>query len=400
MSVRANERGVASRPAGPGELKGAPMPNPAPPQENKPGDKPIPGTVGNFPVLGVPIRLHFTFLLLLVFLIFIGIGGKQSGLTTAVYIIALFGSVLAHEICHALVARLYGLRTSEIVMFPIGGVSRLEGQPKPRQELPIALAGPASNLVIGLALLATQHDFLPLATLSVPTDANLIERIAMGNLLLGLFNLLPAYPMDGGRILRSLIALRKPEDEATRIAAGAGQFFAVAMGLFGLLSGNFLLMFVALFVYLGAQQEGAAARGRSLTSGFPVRAAMITDFRTLSHGNTIREAGNLLLSTSQQDFPVMHGDEVLGLLSRSALMRAMLREGPESYVAAAMDRNFVRVPPDMDLAAALPLMTTAGHAALVMDGDKLAGMLTAENLYEFMLLRQVSLAQARMTHHE
>jgi Zn-dependent protease/CBS domain-containing protein len=376
------------------------MPDPAPPPNASPNDKPIPGTVGVLRIFGVPIRLHFTFLLLLVFLIFIGIGGKQSGMATAIYIIALFGSVLVHEVCHALVARLYGLRTSEIVMFPIGGVSRLEGQPKPRQELPIALAGPASNLVIGLVLLATQHDFLPLATLSVPTDANLVERIAAGNLLLGLFNLLPAYPMDGGRILRSLIALRKPEEEATQIAASAGQFFAVAMGLFGLLSGNFLLMFVALFVYLGAQQEGAAARGRSLTSGFPARAAMITDFRTLSHGNTIREAGDLLLSTSQQDFPVMHGDEVIGLLSRSALMRAMLREGPESYVAAAMDRNFLRVPPDTDLAVVLPQLLSAGHAALVMDGERLLGLLTAENLYEFMLLRQVSLAQARMTHRE
>jgi CBS domain-containing protein len=126
---------------------------------------------------------------------------------------------------------------------------------------------------------------------------------------------------------------------------------------------------------------------------------MITDFRTLSHGNTIREAGDLLLATSQQDFPVMHGEEVIGLLSRSALMRAMLREGPDSYVAGAMDRNFVRIPPDMDLAEALPQVTAAGPCALVMEGDRLLGLLTAENLYEFTLLRQVSLAQARIGHH-
>src|SRR5579864_6905382 len=120
------------------------MPDTIPPPNSQPASKsqeaPLPGTVGNLRLFGVPIRLHFTFLLLLVFLIFIGIGGKQSGLATAIYIIALFGSVLVHEICHVLVARLYGLRTSEIVMFPIGGVSRMEGQPKPRQELPIALA--------------------------------------------------------------------------------------------------------------------------------------------------------------------------------------------------------------------------------------------------------------------
>jgi len=357
------------------------------------------GTVGKLRLFGVPIRLHFTFLLLLVFLIFIGIGGKQTGVTTAVYVIALFASVLLHEMGHALVARLYGLKTREIVMYPIGGVSHLERQPTAREELLISLAGPVVNLVIAVALFASQRDFLPLETLRVPTDANLIERIAVGNVLLGLFNLLPAYPMDGGRILRSLIARFKTEDQATEMAAGAGRFLAVAMGLFGLLSSNFLLVFVALFVYLGAAQEGAAARGRSLTTGFPVRAAMITDFRTLSHGNTIREAGALLLATSQQDFPVMHGDEVIGLLSRSALMRAMLSEGPDAYVAGAMERNFVRISPDVDLAQALPLVSAAGSCALVMEGDRLVGLLTAEHLYEFILLRQVSLAQARTSHH-
>jgi Zn-dependent protease len=377
----------------------ASMSDPAPDQKTKQNEGRMPGTVGNLRLFGVPIRLHFTFVLLLVFLISIGLGGKQSGAATAVYILALFASVLLHEIGHVLVARWYGIGTREIVMFPIGGVSRLENQPKARQELLIVAAGPLVNLLIAIILLATQRNFFPLETLRVPTDANLIQRIAMGNLLLGLFNLLPAYPMDGGRILRSVIAFWKSEEEATQIAASAGQFLAVAMGLFGLLSGNFLLMFVALFVYLGAQQEGAAARGRSLTSGVPVKAAMITDFRTLSHGNTIREAGDLLLSTSQQDFPVMHGDEVVGLLTRSALMRGMLREGPDAYVAGVMERNFPRVPPDMDLAAALPILSAAGSSALVMDGDRLLGLLTAQNLYEYMLLRQVSIAQAKMSHH-
>jgi Zn-dependent protease/CBS domain-containing protein len=377
----------------------ASMSDPAPDQKTRQNEGRMAGTVGNLRLFGVPVRLHFTFVLLLIFLISIGLGGKQSGAATAVYILALFASVLLHEIGHVLVARWYGIGTREIVMFPIGGVSRLENQPKARQELLIVAAGPLVNLLIAVILLATQRNFVPLETLRVPTDANLIQRIAMGNLLLGLFNLLPAYPMDGGRILRSVIAFWKSEEEATQIAASAGQFLAVAMGLFGLLSGNFLLMFVALFVYLGAQQEGAAARGRSLTSGVPVKAAMITDFRTLSHGNTIREAGDLLLSTSQQDFPVMHGDEVVGLLTRSALMRAMLREGPDAYVAGVMERNFPRVPPDMELAAALPILSAAGSSALVMDGDHLLGLLTAQNLYEYMLLRQVSIAQAKMSHH-
>ncbi len=360
----------------------------------------IPGSVGAITLFGVPVRFHFTFVLLLVFLLFIGVGGNQSAATTALYIVGLFASVLLHELGHTLVAKRYGIRTLEIVMFPIGGVSRPERQPKAREELWIALAGPTVNLVIAIALLgwvATRQGFVALEQLKQPTDANLAERIALGNVMLWLFNLLPAYPMDGGRILRSFLALHRPEEEATRIAAGAGRALAVLMGLAGLLWSNFMLVFVAMFVYLGASQEGAAARGRIFTSGFPVRAAMITDFRTLQHGETIRDAGNLLLATSQHDFPVMHGDAVTGLLTRAALVRAMMSEGPDGYVAGAMDREFPRVSPDQPLSEALPLVSARGACALVMDQeDHLLGMLTSENLSEFILLRQATAAQSKL----
>jgi Zn-dependent protease/CBS domain-containing protein len=357
--------------------------------------------VGAVTVFGVPVRLHFTFILFLVFLVFIGVGGQQSGATTALYIVALFASVLLHELGHTLVAKRYGIRTIEIVMYPIGGVSRPERQPKAREELWIALAGPTVNLLIAvviLAWIASRQGFVALEQLRQPTDANLAQRIALGNLTLWLFNLLPAYPMDGGRILRSFLALHRPEEEATRMAAMAGQLLAVFMGLAGLLGGNFMLVFIALFVYLGATQEGQAARGRILTSGYPVEAAMITDFRTLQHGQTIRDAGDLLLATSQHDFPVMHGDAVIGLLTRAALVRAMLREGPDAYVSGAMDREFVRVLPNLPLTDALPLVSGSGACALVMDDEgQLKGMLTSENLSEFILLRQATnIANARV----
>ena len=365
--------------------------------------KPIPGSVGTVRIFGIPVRLHFTFVLLLVFLLFIGIGEKQSGASTVVYVLALFASVLLHELGHALVARRHGIGTTEIVMFPIGGVSRPERAMKPREELWIALAGPMVNFLIAGALLAwmaAQHGFLAFEQLRQPTDANLIERIALGNLVLGVFNLLPAYPMDGGRVLRSLLALRKSEAEATRIAAGAGQGLAILLGLAGLLWGNFMLVFVALFVYLGAAQEGAAVRGRILTTGYPVSAAMITDFRTLQHGDRIRDAGNLLLATSQHDFPVMHGDAVVGLLTRSRLVRAMLTEGPDAYVAGAMDREFTRLSPDTPLTDALPKVSAPGSCALVMDADDhLLGILTSEHLSQFLLLRQVSMVQSKEHAH-
>lgn len=359
-----------------------------------------PGSIGTIELFGVPVRLHFTFVLLLIFLVFIGVGGHQSGAMTALYILGLFASVLLHELGHTLVARHYGIRTLEIVMYPIGGVSRPERPPSAREELPIALAGPLVNFLIAIALaawVASRQGFVALEKLAEPTDANLAERLALGNLLLFLFNLLPAYPMDGGRILRSLLALRMPLDKATRTAAGAGQTLAILMGLAGLLWGNFMLMFVALFVYLGAFQEGAAARGRQFTAGYPVSAAMITDFRTLQHGETIRDAGNLLLTTSQHDFPVMHGSSVVGLLTRSALVKAMLNEGPEGYVAGAMDRNFTRIKPDQPLSEALPQMAGGGACALVMDDeDKLLGILTSEKLSEFVLLRQAAEAPHRV----
>jgi len=369
------------------------------PNDDKSRQKFIAGSVSIATIFGIPVRLHFTFILLLVFLVFIGVGGQQSGATTALYIVALFASVLLHEVGHSLVARHYGIHTLEIVMFPIGGVSRPERQPKASEEVWIALAGPTVNLLIALGLLAwvaARQGFVALTLLREPTDANLAERIAFGNLTLFLFNLLPAYPMDGGRILRSVLALRRPEEEATRVAAGAGQVLAALLGLAGLLWGNFILVFVALFVYLGASQEGMAARGRILTSGFPVHAAMISDFRTLQHGETIRDAGNLLLATSQHDFPVMHGESVIGLLTRSALVRAMLTDGPDAYVSSAMDREYARVSPDAPLTEALPLVSGTGACALVMDDEgKLKGMLTSENLSEFILLRQAALAQSK-----
>ena len=369
------------------------------PNDDKSRQKLIAGSVSIATIFGIPVRLHFTFILLLVFLVFIGVGGQQSGATTALYIVALFASVLLHEVGHSLVARHYGIHTLEIVMFPIGGVSRPERQPKASEEVWIALAGPTVNLLIALGLLAwvaARQGFVALTLLREPTDANLAERIAFGNLTLFLFNLLPAYPMDGGRILRSVLALHRPEEEATRVAAGAGQVLAALLGLAGLLWGNFILVFVALFVYLGASQEGMAARGRILTSGFPVHAAMISDFRTLQHGETIRDAGNLLLATSQHDFPVMHGESVIGLLTRSALVRAMLTDGPDAYVSSAMDREYARVSPDAPLTEALPLVSGTGACALVMDDEgKLKGMLTSENLSEFILLRQAALAQSK-----
>jgi Zn-dependent protease len=355
-----------------------------------------PGSVGSIRLMGVPIRLHFTFVLLLIFLL-IGLGSSQSPVNYFFFILAMVASVLLHELGHAFVSSRYGIRTLEIVMFPIGGVARTERPPKPREEFWIAVTGPLVNLLIAgamLAVLYSQKKTLDVLALGQPMDANLADRIILGNLILAGFNLLPAFPMDGGRMLRAVLSPFKSEYEATRIATWCGRMLALSMGLYGFIFMP-LLTFVAFFIYLGAANEGAASRGRNLTQGIPVRAAMMTGYHTLSHGSTIRDAANLLLSTSQQDFPVMHGDQVVGLLGRNALLRGMAMEGPDSYVAGFMDRAYISIAPDQDLADVLPHMANAGACVLVMDEGKLLGLLSSENLSQFLLLRSAGLQPAQ-----
>ena len=318
------------------------------------------GTVKGFRLLGVPVRLHFTFILLVIFLVVTDLGSRQSERAAMRFSWSGYSPACC---CMRWRTRWsasrFGVRTTEIVMFPIGGLSRMERTLQPTEEMWISLAGPLVNLLISAGIFGYMypaHQAVPikLADLLQPTDASALALLATGNLLLAAFNLLPAFPMDGGRILRALLSYIRPEDEATRMAAWMGRMLAISMGLYGLLAPQFMLVFFAFFIYLGAAQESAAAMGRTLTHGIPVRAAMITEFHTLDHGNTIRDAANLLLSTSQQDFPVMHGGQVVGLLGRNLLLKALAAEGPDAYVAGVMDRDFLSLEPTADLAEVLP----------------------------------------------
>jgi Zn-dependent protease/CBS domain-containing protein len=354
------------------------------------------GTVKAFRMFGVPVRLHFTFILLVVFVAVSVLGSNQSNASYAIFLLGGLVSVLLHELGHAVVAARFGIRTVEIVMFPIGGLSRMERSLKPAAEIGVSLAGPLVNVLLAAGIFAymiSVHEATPvsLADLLQPNGKSVLALLLYGNLLLAGFNLLPAFPMDGGRILRALLTYVRPEDEATRIAAWMGRMLAISMGLYGLLGAHFMLVFFSLFIYLGAAQESVAALGRTLTQGIPIRAAMVTEFHTLDHGNTIRDAANLLLSTAQQDFPVMHGEQVVGLLGRNLLLKALASDGPDAYVAGVMDRDFLALEPDADLSPVLPMMARAGRCALVMDGNRLVGLLTTDNLSEFLLLRRSGL---------
>jgi Zn-dependent protease len=226
---------------------------------------PTAGTVRAFRIGGVPVRLHFTFVLLVAFLVVTDLGHVSGG-SFALYLLGLFGSVLLHELAHAGMASWLKVRTLEIVMFPIGGLSRMERRLRPGEELWVTLAGPLMNLALAGAIfgyLVASHEVIRigLTELLEPADGHVLQRLAFANLLLAALNLMPAFPMDGGRVLRALLSYVRPEEEATRMAAWMGRMLAISMGLYGLVFSELLLVFFAFFVWLGAAQRHSRARG-------------------------------------------------------------------------------------------------------------------------------------------
>jgi Zn-dependent protease len=345
-------------------------------------------------ILGIDVYLHLTFMLLLAF---IGVshlmaGGSVTSAVTGVgFFVALFGCVLLHEFGHALMARRYGIRTRDITLLPIGGLARLERMPdRPIQEFWVALAGPAVNVVIALALgvgLALNHAVQPWSSLSV-TGGGFLERLLAVNVFLVLFNLLPAFPMDGGRVLRALLAWRGDYVRATRVAARIGQGMAVLFGFAGLF-GNPMLLLIAVFVWIGAGQEAADVEVKSSFTAVPVRAAMLSDFRTLTPTQTVGDAARLLLAGSQQDFPIVDRGRVVGVLAHRRLFEALREREETTPIAEFMDGGFQVADADEPLDQVMSRLEPGGGTTLpVLVRGELVGLLTAENVGEFFMIRR------------
>lgn len=345
-------------------------------------------------MLGIDVYVHFTFLLLL------GLVGLahwmpgrsvEAALNGLLFFGGLFLCVLLHEYGHALAARKYGIATRDITLLPIGGLARLERMPeKPLQELVVALAGPLVNVIVAAGLflgLVLTGSWQPLSSLTT-TSGNMAERLLFVNVFLVLFNLLPAFPMDGGRVLRSWLAMRLDYARATGIAAAIGKGMAVLFGMIGLFS-NPILLLIAVFVWMGATQEAAAAEMKSSFAGVRVQEAMLTDFNTLSPKETVGDAARLLLAGSQQDFPVLDNGRLMGVLGHTRLFEALRGRGVDTLVAEVMDKDIPAVQADEALDAALTRVETERGALLpVMRNGELIGLLTAENLGEFYLIRR------------
>lgn len=343
-------------------------------------------------VLGIPIRIHFTFVLILLYIGYLAASQGSNVPRAIVSVLLVFACVVLHELGHAAMARRFGVRTREIVLYPIGGIARLENIPGGKAELLIAVAGPAVNFVLaGLALVALV--FLVLAGIGLPenplimnTLPDLVGTLLVANLLLFVFNLLPAFPMDGGRILRAALALRMREDKATNIAATVGQGMAVLFGAVGLFTARPELLLIALFVFLGASQEAVFTQRRVQVHGHTARDAMITRFETLAPQDSLERASAALLDTHQQDFPVVDAwDRVSGMLSRAVLLQGLAEHGKSAAVLDVMDRSVTIVRPDTPLETILiHLQSNPNKPVLVKDDSGLAGMITLDNLVEFI----------------
>ena len=342
---------------------------------------------------GIDIFVHATFLLVILWVAFsywVESHSWMAVLGGILFILALFACVLLHEYGHALMARRFGVRTRDITLYPIGGVARLERIPeKPAEELWVALAGPAVNVVIAaalfVALLAT-GGMPPLRSLSLASSGFWL-RLLLVNVILAVFNLIPAFPMDGGRVLRALLAMRVDYLRATQIAATVGQAVAFIFGFVGLLTDPWLL-FIALFVWIGAEQEASMARIKNSLGGIPVSRAMQTKFEALRPQDTLARAVELILAGSQQDFPIVEDGRVLGILERDTFIKALARSGQNEPVIDVMRREVPEVDTHEMVESALTRLEQSGAKTLpVTHGGRLAGLITAENITEFLMIR-------------
>jgi stage IV sporulation protein FB len=346
-------------------------------------------------IAGTAIRIHVTFILLLAFFFFVGLanGNISDAVNTLVFVVLVFACVLAHEFGHILTARAFGVETPDVTLLPIGGVARLARIPeKPGQELLIAIAGPLVNVAIALVLMAVTTTHLSPAHFAAMESpkVSMIDRLAEVNLFLALFNMIPAFPMDGGRVLRALLAIRLGHVRATEIAAMIGQWSAFAFGFIGLFY-NPMLIFIAIFVYLAAASEAQMVQLRAMSRDVPVTAAMVTQFATLTGNEHIDHAVQTLMQTSQTDFPVVdNGRRLIGIVGRAEIIKALRQLGPNAPVSDVMVKDIPTIERSHRLEEAFRLLQEKSVPAVgVVDyAGRLVGLVTTATIGEMLMVQQ------------
>ena len=336
-------------------------------------------------IKGIPIKIHLTFFLLLVW---VALDEQQAGgdpLTEVLFVTTLFACIVLHELGHALVAGYFGIRSRDIILYPFGGVASIMGEPGPKAEFFITIAGPLVNIIIALSLLP----FIEIpAELSQVVHLSFATRVFIANVILVLFNFLPAFPMDGGRIFRAILALLRVKS-ATFIAARVSQVLSLGLAALALYTGNPILIIIAFLVFTNAVQEYTRQRAKKAALGFLVKDVMTeaSKLQVLHHGMSISQSLDIALRSMQPSFPVMLGESVLGVLDKQTLLEAATNE-EDGYISGIMSREFVALRPDDEVAAVVEKLQSAPNDTwLVLDQNgRLLGMLLKEKLLEFLLV--------------
>jgi stage IV sporulation protein FB len=356
-----------------------------------------------FRIKGINIRMHITFPLILIwaavqfgFLADRGLTGAVFGIIVT---LLLFAVVVLHELGHSMAALRYGIPVEEIVLLPIGGVARLKEIPEdPKKELVIAIAGPAVNFALALVLTLAGLIIAPLLSLPFspslqlnlenPTVLSIFNYVFVSNLFLGIFNLLPAFPMDGGRILRALLATRMAHLRATRLAVAVGQGLAWLLGLWGFLQGNFFSILIAFFIYVGAGQEERSTEVKSVLGDLKVEEVYSRGAQSLNPQANLQEAIRLTLSSFQSTFPICDGDRYVGLLTHARLVEALEKHGPSFPVENAMIRDISPAAPEELVFDVQQRLSELKLDALpVAQQGQLLGVITIQDINEAFRLK-------------
>lgn len=361
-----------------------------------------------FRVKGIDIKVHLTFVLILIWAAYrwsVNTGaGMQGAAFGIVATLLLFLTVTLHELGHSFQALKYGVKVRDITLMPMGGLAQMDEIPEdPNKEFRIAIAGPLVNfgiaaLLIGLGALLEARALLSFdelaASLGAVSWSGLLAYLTYANLLLGAFNLIPAFPMDGGRVLRSLLARKMNHARATKIAAQVGQGFALLMGLWGFMSGSWTLIIIAIFVWMGAGQESQGAQVKHTLGGTTVGQVMTRSPQVLRVNDSLSKAVELTLSTSQADFPVLEwgSNRVAGLLTETDLLRGLQSRGRDAAAREVMRTKITAASPDELLHDAQQKMLVNRLRALpVLDAKgELLGLLTANDINEAYRLMSIS----------
>jgi len=337
------------------------------------------GSIKLFKIFGISINIHLTFLLLpLIF-------GYLWGAKGVVLILLVFCFVTAHELCHSLVARKFGITVDNITLLPIGGVAAMKSSPeKPKHEFAIAIAGPLFNIVLAAVLFFPAYYLLGPENLFNPGIGNWYRVLAYAfwiNPILAAFNLLPAFPMDGGRILRAFLADRMDYRKATEIAAGLGHTFAVIFGLIGIFYSRLMLVVIAVFIYMAASQEEAQVDVKMILNKFYVKDILRSDYFSVTPDMPLSEVLELVFQNHQEDFPVLENDKLVGLLTRADLVGGIHKLGMNTLTGDIMRREFPTATLREKLTSVYKKFEEWGVKAVpVVSNKEIAGIITLDDL--------------------